>query len=148
MISLRQSVRLCAVYNGNNVPVRQVSSSIKKLLDGFEAKKSTYQKAPIWTIWCKDLMSESFIFPEQTEARFNTVAENTIHRMRCIEGMGWLMYPGSLAAVPKEAVEYMKNPQIELNKLIDFDNMKVNGQWSTWDWILKLTRRAHIPISG
>lgn len=67
-----------------------------------------------------------FIVSEQTEARFNSVAENTIHRMRCIEDMGWLMYPGSLAAVPKETVEYMKNPQIELNKLIDFDHTKVN----------------------
>lgn len=52
--------------------------------------------------------------------------------------MDCLMYhPDSLAAVRQNTGEYTKNPKIDLEKLIDFDNKKVNIQQMRWDFHFK-----------
>lgn len=90
MNSLRRSARLCAVFNGTNVPVRQVSSTIKKILDDFEAKKSTYEVvAPIWR---KDSTNESFILYcllFQNKQKPNSILSRNIRFIECVALKTW-----------------------------------------------------------
>lgn len=76
-------------------------------------------------------------------SNFETVAQNTIHRMNCGEDMGKLLYPGSLSTVPKKKEEYLRNTEVELKKLIDFDCKQVNAHYITFVPIdnLKITFR-------
>lgn len=67
-----------------------------------------------------------FIKISESISNFDTVTQNTIHRMNCVKDMGKLLYPGSLSTVPKRREDYLENSTVELQKLIDFDCSEVS----------------------
>lgn len=87
-------------------------------------------------------------------SNFDTVVENQIHRMNCVEDMGKLLYPGSLSTVPKGKEEYLTNRNVELRKLIDFDCKQVRRKRLhvfAWNFVINVWRcvcSVLLPVAG